>query len=154
MEMIEKDGQITFVLDSGNKVSYNKEFVTEFGQTLGRLYRLEKTFKRVMENIPSDEIAEIVEAWAEGRLTIWPREGQMLWYDAKGMCEGCPLDAKCKGWDDESWLDKCPSYVGCEPWKEEYKKDADEIMYILEGQYFRSREACEQAIREKQEGKK
>lgn len=153
MERIEKDGQITYVLDGGNRVSYNKEFVSEFGQVLGRLYRLEKAFHRVMEDIPADEIAEIVEAWADGRLTIWPRDGQMLWYDAKGCCEGCPKESEGCSWMDAYHPKKCPSYVGCTPWRSEYRKDNDESNYFLKGLYFKRKEDCEQAVREKQEGK-
>ena len=66
-----------------------------------------------------------------GRLTIWPEDGQTLYYDGKGMCERCPLveTEKCPyiNGDDSDYPDRCLSYVTTEPWlggRDESQRDA------------------------------
>lgn len=120
---------------------------------MGRMERLENAIKRFMQ-IPVEETVEIMEAYADGRLTIWPRTGQELWFEATGMCERCPAygTADCK-FDDYIGVgdfEKCPKYVSSEIWLG--GEDTTQRDCFIEGEYFFTEEAAKAAILGKEAG--
>ena len=83
-----------------------------------------------------------MDAYEDGRLTIWPRTGQEVWFDATGMCERCPVRGtdECKR-PEEAKLefgdpDTCPPYVSSENWLGD--TDVDQKLAFLEGAYHMS----------------
>lgn len=143
----ETEHTVQFELCNGTKLQLNKNAMTEVGQALELLCRLEKALEHIMP-LPAEQIAEIMEAHAEGRLTIWPRTGQELWFDATGMCERCPaVGTEACPYDDTNgigfWPD-CVRYVSSESWLG--GEDTDQRDAFLNGEYYMTEEAAVLAV--------
>ena len=150
----ETEHTVQFELSCGTKLQLNKKCMTEVGEALELLCRLDKALQHIMP-LPSEQIAEIVEANAEGRLTIWPRTGQELWFDATGMCERCPAaeSDRCPHQDEVAigFYPDCVPYVSSESWLG--GMDPEQLSAFLEGYYYLTEEEAELALRRKGEQK-
>ena len=143
----ETENTVQFELCRGTKLQLNKNAMTEVGEALDLLCRLEKSLQRLMP-MPADKIAEIVEAYADDRLTIWPRYGQELWFDATGMCEHCPAQNsdQCPHPDDGGFgfYHDCIRYVDSEPWPG--GEDTTQREAFLDGYYYLTEDAAVLAV--------
>ena len=146
----ETEHTVQYELCNGTKLQLNKNCMTEVGEALELLCRLEKAFQRIMPMDP-DEIADIVEAYEEKRLTIWPRTGQELWFDATGMCERCPAAEtdECPHQDEVGigFYPDCVPYVSSESWLG--GEDTDQRDAFLDGNYYMTEDEALNALMKK-----
>lgn len=154
IQRTETEHTIQFELCRGTKLQFNKNGMTEVGMALDYLCRLEKAFRNIMP-METEKIVEIMDAHEDGRLTIWPRTGQEVWFDATGMCERCPVlgTEECKR-PEEAKLgfgdpDTCPPYVSSENWLGD--TDVDQKLAFLEGAYYMSEDEAIGALMKKGE---
>ena len=150
----ETEHTVQFELCNGTKVQFNKNGMTEVGIALELLCSLEKAFRNIMPMDP-EEIVRIVDAHEEGRLTIWPRTGQELWFIATGMCERCPAAGtdECKHDDARGFgnYPDCVPYVSSENWLG--GEDTDQRDAFLDGNYYMTEDEALAALMKKGEPK-
>lgn len=148
----ETEHTVQFELGCGTKLQLNKKCMTEVGEALELLCRLDKALQHIMP-LPSEQIAEIMEAHTEGRLTIWPRTGQELWFDATGMCERCPAaeSDRCPHQDEVAigFYPDCVPYVSSESWLG--GEDTDQRNAFLDGDYYMTEDEAFVALMKKGE---
>lgn len=150
----ETEHTVQFELCNGTKLQLNKNTMTEVGQALELLCWMEKALQHIMPMDP-EEIAKIMEAHEEGRLTIWPKTGQELWFDATGMCERCPAaeNDECPHQGEVSigFYPDCVPYVTSEAWLG--GEDTDQRDVFLDGFFYMTEEEALAAMLKKGESK-
>ena len=148
----ETEHTVQFELCNGTKVQFNKNGMTEVGIALELLCSLEKAFRNIMPMDP-EEIVRIVDAHEDGRLTIWPRTGQELWFIATGMCERCPVAEtdQCPLQDEVAigYYPDCVPYVSSENWLG--GEDTDQRDAFLNGEYYMTEDEALGALMKKGE---
>lgn len=150
----ETEHTVQFELCNGTKLQLNKNCMTEVGQALELLCRMEKAIQRIM-GMDADLAVNIVEAHEEGRLTIWPKTGQELWFIATGMCERCPVAGthECHHQDEVviGFYPDCVPYVSSEAWLG--GEDDDQRDAFLGGEYYMTEDEALGALMKKGESK-
>lgn len=107
--------------------------------------RLEEAMRQTFE-MPVEEILDILDAYKEGRLLIWPRVGEDVWFHARGICRNCfdAGDEACPNCGEDPWEVNGRGFVCPETWRGD---DMQKMLYAG-GELWRTKEEAMAAVRE------